>query len=106
MICSATDSVSVITRMDATHLMTSFSWAGMRRLELAVSSPVTSVTTELFTTEEGGACDTWDNQHLPNIHFGFGLCLKSTAMVVILFVKIKRSFSHALQKQCSTYNIV
>ena len=105
MICVATDSVSVITRMDATHLMTSFSWAGMRRLELAVSSPVTSVTTELFTTEEGGACDTVDNQHLPNIHFGFGLCLKSTAMV-ILFIKIKRSFSNALQMQYRTYNIV
>ena len=105
MICVATDSVSVITRMDATHLMTSFSWAGMRRLELAVSSPVTSVTTDLFTTEEGGAYDTVDNQHLSNIHFGFGLSLKSTAMV-ILFIKIKRSFSNALQMQYRTYNIV
>ena len=105
MICSATDSVSVITRMDATHLMTSFSWAGMRRLELAVSSPVTSVTTELFSTEEGGACDTvaLDNQHMPNIHFGFGLCLKSTAMV-ILFIKIKRSFS--MHCRCSTVRTI
>ena len=90
-------------------MMTSFSWAGMRRLEWAVSSPDTSVTTELFRTEEEGACDQLDTQHLSNIHFGFGSGLKSTAMgLVILFIKIKRFFSNALQMQLQyrTYNIV
>ena len=77
-------SALVITRMDSTHLMTSFSWAGMRRLEWADSSPDTSVTTELFRTEEEGACHQLDTQHLSSIHFGFALGLKSTAMGLVV----------------------
>ena len=45
------------TSMEATHLMTSLSWAGMTRTEKEESRPVLSVTTDVFLTVGAGALD-------------------------------------------------